>query len=270
MTWCRKIFSPAGERQIFPKQTKRTLKGVLGMMRLCCRILCMLARIVLIMCVGIFLPNAGNVQANNKPDVFVVILDASEDTKAGLAQLFKENRDIGEKGGTAWSGQRGNCRFLPARAANVASVLYGVNPLELGFVCDLDWRRKPVMCESIADRYRKAGYHTAYFGEWGLGRAKAYDPLSRGFEQSYFSSTGVTSPLNRANASDSPTDPSSTGLSQEKLLQKTFNRLLVDPQPVFCMFRQGRYLSEHTITSLIKNRTGQERPIVVMVLRSKS
>lgn len=242
------------------------------MMRLCCRILSMLARIVLIMSIGILLPTSGGAQVVKKPDVFVVILDAEEGLTDAITQLFKDERASSEGGASAWTGQTGSSRFLPARAANVASVLYGVHPLELGVVCDLDWRRKPVMQESIADRYLKAGYHTAYFGEWGLGRAQPYDPLSRGFEKSSFSSTGLLSAsLNMGvNASDSPTDLPPKERPSNEWIQNALNRFMVAKKPFFCVLRQGRYLNEHAITSLIKNRTELDRPTVVMVLRSKS
>ena len=204
------------------------------------------------------------------PDVYVLILDAKDTENTAK----KKPEVVGVESVLAdWKegDSSGDCRFVPGRAPNVAAVLYGKHPLQLGVVCDLDWRRKPVMAESIAAKYLKAGYHTAYLGEWGLGESAPYKPLNRGFELACTSSTGVdTAPYKGNDHGNSLTDRLWSTLSRKDFLSKRLPRLLEVKKPFFCILRQGRYLTESVMTEVMNEilSTHTERPAVVLILRS--
>lgn len=202
-----------------------------------------------------------------RPDVYVLILDAKDTAKekpkvAGVESVVADWRE-----GVSSE----NCRFVPRRAPNVAAVLYGKHPLQMGVICALDWRRKPVMAESIAAKYLKAGYHTAYLGEWGLGEMPPYNPLSRGIGKAYISSTGVDAALNKGNRhGNSLTDKFPTTLRRERFLSEKMLRFLEVKKPFFCILREGRHLTEGVMTAVMKKNLSShpKRPAVVLILRS--
>jgi len=102
-------------------------------------------------------------EEDKRPNVYILIQDAKPQEQVDRNLV-----------GSYWS--------VPGSVPNLAALLYGKTPLECGVVSDFDWRRKPVKSLSLADCYRKAGYHTTYFGTWGMGLAAPYDPASRGFD----------------------------------------------------------------------------------------
>lgn len=148
-----------------------------------------------------------NATEARQPNVFILINDVeAKDDDESLSSFY-------------WS--------VPGRVTNLAALIYGKTPLECGVVSDLDWRRKPVMALSIADCYRKAGYHTSFFGTWGMGLAAPYDPASRGFDSVWISSDGTNKTLEEM-VFDSP-------LNKEKLIAS-----MPKDKPWFSIVRQGK------------------------------
>lgn len=117
--------------------------------------------------------------------------------------------------------------FVPGRTGNLAALLYGKTPLECGVVSDLDWRRKPIKAESLADRYHQAGYYTVFIGEWGMGEAKPYDPTSRGFDAIWSPSGGAKKTLEEA-------------VFKEDISKEEFLSRLPKNKPWLFVLRQGR------------------------------
>ena len=131
---------------MLPKQTKSTLKDVLGMMDGCCRIFPMLARMVLGMCVMV----CSGIRAEDlKPNVVVILADDHVQSKPKatahgvLDDTFLPQAHTASSG-IAWRAYRGDCRISPGREAAMAALLYGLPPLQMGVVSDTDWRRRPV------------------------------------------------------------------------------------------------------------------------------
>ena len=135
------MFSPAGERQMFPKQTKRTEKGVLGMMIGCCRVFPMLARVVLMICLGWFGVSAAFSEEALTPHVMVIVNDAGAE-RLPINEVLKD-----------WKVLRGDLRISPSRAATLAAILYGKPALQSGVVSDHDWRSRAVAGESVVSFY---------------------------------------------------------------------------------------------------------------------
>jgi len=203
------------------------------------------------------LVNIAQASENQRPHVLVLMLDASSTEKEGV-DLKKFS------GGNV---DHGACRFSLGRAANVAGFLYGRHPMLCGVVSDRDWRRKPVpmvVSESVAVKFQKAGYRTVYWGGWGLGAASMYRPEERGFDRAVISSIGE-------NGGDALMDKSflsSKGGDLEKWLKKQF----YGEKPMFCMLRQGRYLTESKILEVLNDvkKWSSGRPMLILQLRVKN
>jgi hypothetical protein len=185
-----------------------------------------------------------------RPHVVVLILNAATSEK----EVFSLNLGDGEKV------DRGKCRFAPGRVTNVAGFLYGKHPLQCGVVSDFDWRRKPVMAESIAAKYQKAGYCTVYWGEWGLGNVSIYHPKERGFDWANMASIGG------ALTDSCPT--SSEGVDDwREQVKKCFHA----EKPVFCMLRQGGELTESGMREMLTDVQSmqKDRPALFLVIQQK-
>lgn len=167
----------------------------------------------------------------NPPNVYIVIQDEGQKI---------ENTSLRSYYGS-----------VPGKVSNLAALLYGKTPLECGVVSDFDWRRKPVKSVSLADCYQKAGYHTAYFGTWGMGLGAPFDPASRGFN-SFWRASG----------------------DQQKILEDVvfkgsgdLNEVIEsmpNSKPWLCVVRCSDPLSEKVMT-LITKSTGKKEAIVMTV-----
>lgn len=219
-------------------------------------------------------------QTASKAHVVVVMLDAepqpSEKVSHGLKlkAAFASSLSIKSHAGQpVWQSVSGAYRQVHGRAPNVAAWLYGQEPLALGVVCDLDWRRKPVRMKSIANHYRETGYGTVYWGEWGLGESAQYHPLQRGFDRAAISSTGLAA-TNQIYAvqSNSPTDSASSQVGDLEKVSVACASALEKNRPLFCVLRQGRYLTEEKIAQALKDHIlpQLDGPTMVLLLRSLS
>lgn len=199
----------------------------------------MLVKVVLWMFVGIgvvFL-SASAADERALPHVFVLISDQETEVKDDSLRSFY------------WA--------VPGRAPNFAAFLYGKTPLECGVVSDFDWRRKPVIAKSLADDYRAAGYHTAFFGEWGLGASPPYDPTSRGFDSVWRSSEGVKKTLEAM-------------VVESRHGKKTRSQVMASmpqDQPWFCVIRGGAGEAgrKKWLDSLIEKANPQFGSVMVVV-----
>ncbi len=167
----------------------------------------MLVKTVFLICLKILMISSVMAAEAKRPDVFVVVGDAKLRAKERSSPPYY------------W--------FSPGRIANLAALLYGKTPLECGVVSDLDWRRKPVKGESLADHYHRAGYYTVFIGEWGMGEAKPYDPESRGFDAIWSPEVGDKKTLEEA-------------VFEESRGKKEFLESLAQSKPWFFVLRQGR------------------------------
>jgi len=148
---------------------------------------------------------------------------------------------------------------VPGRLPNFAAFLYGKTPLECGVVSDWDWRRKPVEAESLADSFRKAGYHTGFFGEWGLGDAFPYNPGSRGFDTVWMSADKANATLE-----DMVLDCGEV-VSKVKLIES-----MPQDKPWFCVFRYSGSEEEGKLLmhSVFHEANGKFGGVVLFVSRS--
>jgi hypothetical protein len=123
-----------------------------------------------------------------KPNILVLLVEpesrGKEQTRAReiLDELLLKADD--KSTALAWRGCQGDCRSS-AKLFVLPALLYGKQPLVNGVVHYQDWRRIPVAGDSIAAEFKKAGYHTAFYGGWKMGKSAPYDPQSRGFEEAY-------------------------------------------------------------------------------------
>ena len=227
---------------------------------ICVEVLTLLVFGLLVLCGG-----SVALQASEKeqPNVLVVMLDATspEHVKLDLNDFSEDHENCGQ------------CRFALGRAANVAGFLYGKHPMLLGVVSDYDWRRKPVMAESVAERFRKKGYRTAFLGEWGLGNVSIYRPEMRGFDVSQTSAIGVRCDQRLDGAyGNALTDHFSDILGKfEFFLRDRVKFIFQTSSPIFLMLRQGRYLTEANIVKVLGEvkSLSKNRPTLLIVMRPK-
>lgn len=120
--------------------------------------------------------------AEERPNVLVLSGDFGE---AGNLPIVEGLR----KEGVSYS----TC-FAPTSAAkSLASWLTGCHELRAGVIEDGGGRRfirpdKPLLSEA----FRTGGYHTAFFGAWGLGESLPFRPEDRGFQDVWVVGTGRT------------------------------------------------------------------------------
>ncbi len=220
---------------MLPKQTKSTLKGVLGMMTRCCRLFPMLARTIALVCGCVF--SWGSVVAEaKKPNVIVVV-------QAGGTKSYLETISAAMDG-KLWQSLSNGYRKSPGRSASLAAFMFGKPGIECGIVNDFDWRRAPVAGEDLASVFNKEGYQTVFYGAGGAGYPS--------FEHRSFFQYGVYETL---------TDPwSSSGGSFSNgfrphlfltnlLSQRSLND---DERPLFCVIGTGRNLSARDCVMLLK------------------
>jgi hypothetical protein len=171
-------------------------------------------------------------EEDKRPNVYILIRDAKPQEQ-GDRNLV----------GSYWS--------VPGRVPNLAALLYGKTPLECGVVSDFDWRRKPVKSLSLADCYRKAGYHTAYFGTWGMGLAAPYDPASRGFDSFWGSSREKKKTL------------VDTVFENPRDLNKVITSMPTD-KPWLCMIRCDENQSQKVLDSIAESAGNNDGVIVTV------
>ena len=169
---------------------------------------------------------------DKRPNVYILIRDAEPEEQG--------NRNLV---GSYWS--------VPGSVPNLAALLYGKTPLECGVVSSFDWRRKPVKSLSLADCYRKAGYHTAYFGTWGMGLAAPYDPVNRGFDSFWGSSSKKLKTLGDT-VFENPMD-----------LNKVITSMPTD-KPWLCFVRCGDEQSHQVLDSIAKS-AGKNDGVIITV-----
>ena len=222
------MFSPAGERQIFPKQTKRTLNDVLGIMPRWCRFGLMLARMILHLCLMTFVSGA-----DSKPHVILIVnSDITEiDGRLAVDKVFSKNIDF--PSGVAWRKSRCDVRLSPGGNATLAALLYGKQSLVCGVVGDHDWRRKPVRSTSLADHFALAGYTTVFSGAWSMGVSPPYDCKSRGFKAEIESRDSSQSALCRHLEDD--WIMGGKAMQSQVNLEKSLKKLWMLSPPVFMM-----------------------------------
>ena len=140
---------------------------------------------------------------------------------------------------------------VPGSVTNLAALLYGKTSLECGVVSDFDWRRKPVKSVSLADCYRKAGYHTAYFGIWGMGLAAPYDPASRGFDSFWKPSID-----HKLTLEDAVFNPS---MDFDKLIDT-----MPQDKPWLCVVRCGDDESSKVLDAITKS-AGKQNGVIISI-----
>ncbi|BDS08078.1 hypothetical protein NT6N_31180 [Oceaniferula spumae] len=196
-----------------------------------------------------------------KPNVLLIRIDEPPTPVIGEAGgSIPEVFDFDQVLNANWKSERGTCLASPGRSAVQAALLFGTPPLQHGVVADLDWRRKAVAAQTLADQLQKAGYHTAFYGTWGLGSAKPFDPQSRGFSQAQYFETA---------ASDTLTDI--WGLSKNGM-KWVFDNPHPE-KPYFAYISQGHHLTREVITAQLeewisRNAGISNRPTVVVILET--
>lgn len=139
---------------MFPKQTNKMAKGVLGMMIGCCRVFSMLARIALMICVVCLGVSPAFSEESLAPHVIVIVNDGGGKALA-LDDVLK-----------GWNVVKGDLRVSPSRAATSAAIMYGRSALQSGVVSDLGWRSRPVASDSFFHLYKSEEKESiAHWGE---------------------------------------------------------------------------------------------------------
>lgn len=203
----------------------------------------MLTRVLFFMCVCSF------ARAESlRPHVVLIQLN-----EPAVGDKVEPLTKVGVFASDAWLSQRGECRVNPGRSAIQTALLFGTSPLQQGVVHDLDWRRKPVDGETLADSLSGVGYQTYFYGAWALGAAAPYDPESRGFHQAHYFEAGEE---------DTLTDAWGTRVAQPVLIKNT-------KKPIFIHMAEGRHLSREmifqTLAGWVKDN---QQPTVVVILEA--
>lgn len=250
---------------MFPRQTNSTRKGVLGMMNGWCKISSMLARTMVWMCLWIVLLEVAAGAKGKHPHIFVLVTgELSADQEAPTAyQVF--DREVLAAGikqhGVFWRGYRWDSLASPGKSAMLSALLYGKQPLLSGVVSDNDWRRKPVLSKSLADHFRGMGYHTLFYGDWGMGKEATYHPSSRGFDEAQLLDAGRLNDLWRKPVSDVDL---TSGVS------KALEKVMKTKKPVFAVIHPGNQLAVDKLATQIKSlaleqqKTDQRETYVVI------
>ena len=244
-----------------------TLNDVLGMMGGWCRVLPVLARVMLFLCLF------SSVMADEKkPHVFVVISDTLNGVKAG-EQLDKGLAVSAIEGKGVWRNHRCPCRMSPGRSATLSAFLYGKAPLITGVTGDYDWRRKPVMSVSLADQFAKSGYRCIQIGGWSLGREKPYHPGGRGYGESRMYVVDRLPMLNW-NRLDEPWAGWNRGHLVNQNLSKTMDMVKSGKGPVFAVISDSLMLPLGALVDELKKyaqeQWGANQRDVIIVLMSVS
>jgi hypothetical protein len=251
---------------MLPKQTKSTLKGVLGMMDRYCRIPPMLARTIAWVC-GCAMITSGGYAEGLKPNILVLLVEpesrGKEQTRAReiLDELLLKADD--KSTALAWRGCQGDCRSS-AKLFVLPALLYGKQPLVNGVVHYQDWRRIPVAGDSIAAEFKKAGYHTAFYGGWKMGKSAPYDPQSRGFEEAY--DLMYSTPADKWGRLEYSSTP-------RKLIPAAIVKAMGGEKPVFGIIEQSFKLNPLKLVSLLKAQALSEmektkRPTIIFMMRA--
>lgn len=173
------------------------------------------------------------------PNVYILIQDA--EPSSGNTHLPSNH----------WS--------VPGNIPNLAGLLYGKTPLECGVVSDFDWRRKPIPLHSLADSYKAAGYHTSFFGEWGMGMQPPFDPASRGFDTYWGNSDSQRRTLDEVI------------FTQEKSKESVLETM-PEEKPWLCVIRQGASKMKPTqlIEELSKSKAQNAAVMVTLTHESST
>lgn len=211
------------------------------MMDECCSLSAMLARVLC----GVFVCLYSLASAEQvRPHVLLVQLNAPVVEDTTVAEVFPSD---------VWQRQSGECLASPGRSAIQTALLFGTPPLEQGVVHDLDWRRKPVSGDTLADKLGRLGYQTHFYGAWALGSTAPYHPQGRGFQQAHYFEAG-----GRDTLADSWEARVAEPLRIGEMKKTTFIHLA-----------EGRHLSRKSIFEALRGwLKHNEAPAVVVVLES--
>lgn len=184
-----------------------------------------------------------------KPHVILVQLATGESNGLEMDVLKGEH----------WQQHQGRYLVSPGRSATQAALLFGLPPLQLGVVKDLDWRRQPVASNttpSLAKRFEEKGYRSHFLGAWALGASAPFDPASRGFTQANAFEAAEKNTL---------TDPWGSAPPEFVLAKPSAD------MPSFIHLAEGRHLSRSKIEVLLKAWLEEhQHPTVIMVAEMPS